>query len=114
MEQTIWEHGLWPEHGLPSESLRVRCPDGQMDCCCHQLLFHQPDFTFQKSQIEELVESHGHICNFYPKYHCKLNFIEQYWGAAKLWFCVAGHARTLAKMEEKLFACLDDVLILHI
>lgn len=114
MEQIIWERGLWPERGLPSECLGFRCPDGQMDCCCRRLLFHQPDFTFQKSQLEELVESRGHICDFYPKYHCELNFIEQYWGAAKLRFRVAGHARTLAEMEEKVIACLDDVPILHI
>jgi hypothetical protein len=44
----------------------------------------QPDFVSQKSQLEEFVVSQGHIWDFYPKYHCELNFIEQYWGAAKL------------------------------
>src|SRR5271168_5622877 len=49
-----------------------------------QVLFTQPDFVAQKSQLEEYITSQGHICDFYPKYHCELNFIEQYWGAAKL------------------------------
>lgn len=114
MEHIIWEHGLWPKHGLPVECLGFRCPDGRTDCCCRQLLFNQPDFTFQKSQLQELIESCGHICDFYPKYHCELNFIEQYWGAAKLQFRVTGHARTLDDMEKKVVACLDDIPLLQI
>jgi len=38
-----------------------------------------------------------------------LNFIEQYWGAAKLCYRVAGCARTLDVMEKKMLECLDDV-----
>ena len=61
---------------------QLECVPGKTDCCCHCLLFTQPDFIAQKSHLEEFITSHGHICDFYPKYHCELNFIEQYWGAA--------------------------------
>ncbi|KAF8272274.1 hypothetical protein EI94DRAFT_1566825 [Lactarius quietus] len=47
-----------------------------MDCCCQCILFSQPDFANQCSQLQELIERHNHLCNFYPKYHCKLNLIE--------------------------------------
>ncbi len=114
MEQIIQECNLWPEHGLPMECLGFQCPDGHTDCCCCRLLFNQPNFIFQKSQLQELIESCGHICDFYPKYHCKLNFIEQYWGAAKLWFRVAGCMGTLNEMEKKVITCLDDVPLLQI
>ena len=114
MEQIIRERGLWPEHGLPAECPGFRCEGGHTDCCCRRLLFNQPDFVFQKSQLEELIERRGHLCDFYPKYHCELNFIEQYWGAAKLRFRVAGHAKTLDEMEKKVIACLDDVPLLQI
>ena len=109
MEQIIWERGLWPEAGLPAECPGFKCLDGKTDCCCRRLLFNQPDFISQKSQLHKLIESCGHICDFYPKYHCELNFIEQYWGAAKLQFCVAGRSPTISVMEQKMRECLDGV-----
>ncbi len=84
MEQIIRERGLWPETGLLAECLGFKCTG--VNCCCHRLLFNQPDFASQKPMLQELIESWSHICDFYPKYHCELNFIEQYWGAAKLQF----------------------------
>lgn len=56
--RTSWKHRKVREHGL---------------------------MMSQKSHLKELITLCGHICDFYPKYHCELNFIEQYWGAAK--FC---------------------------
>ena len=41
------------------------------------------DFLAQKGAIAEIIEKAGHKCIFYPKFHCELNFIERYWGAAK-------------------------------
>ncbi len=109
MQQIIWERGLWPETGLPAECPGFKCPEDQTNCCCRRLLFNQPDFSSQKSQLQELIESRGHICDFYPKYHCELNFIEQYWGAAKLRFCLAGQAATMNQLVQNVKASLDDV-----
>ena len=116
MEIIIWERGLWPKgvSDLLSQCPGFRCLPGCTDCCCRRILFIQPDFISQKSQLQELVESCGHLCDFYPKYHCKLNFIEQYWGAAKLRFRVAGRAATITEMERIVIQCLDDVSLLHI
>jgi len=63
----------------------------------------------QKPMLQEFIESHSHLCNYYPKYHCELNFIKQYWDVAKLQFCIVGHARTLKEMEEKMLGCLDNI-----
>jgi hypothetical protein len=109
MEQIIRERGLWPEGGLPVECTGPKRPEGQASCCCRHILYTQPDFASQKPLLQEYVESRGHLCDFYPKYHCELNFIEQYWGAAKLRFRVAGRARTLNEMQKKMLGCLDDI-----
>src|ERR1043165_5444253 len=37
----------------------------------------------KKCALQELIEVAGHVCIFYPKFHCELNFIERYWGASK-------------------------------
>ena len=47
----------------------------------------QPDFFAQKSELETVIEKAEHKCIFYPKFHCELNFIEMYWGAAKRYTC---------------------------
>jgi len=41
-------------------------------------------FLAQKPLVKEVIESRGHKVIFYPKFHCELNFIEMFWGAAKL------------------------------
>lgn len=53
------------------------------DCCARRIVSLQPDFLSQKSALEEVILEAGHKCIFYPKFHCELNYIERYWGAAK-------------------------------
>ncbi|KAI0337675.1 hypothetical protein BDW22DRAFT_1423443 [Trametopsis cervina] len=81
MQQILEERGLWHSH------LRMRCKDkcasDSVDCCARQILEHQPDFLEQKSLVQEVIESAGHICIFLPKFHCEMNFIEYFWGAVK-------------------------------
>jgi hypothetical protein len=48
-----------------------------------KILYNQEDFKQQKSLLREFYEDTGHLCLYYPKFHCELNFTEQYWGNAK-------------------------------
>jgi len=109
MEQIICECGLWPKHRLPAKCTGPKCPEGQVRYCCCHLLYTQPDFMLQRPMLQEHIELCGHLYDYYPKYYCKLNFIEQYWGAAKLQFHVAGHARTLEEMQRKMLESLDNI-----
>ena len=49
-----------------------------------QSQIHTQTLVHKKTYIlEELVESKGHICMFFLKYHCELNPIERNWYHAK-------------------------------
>ena len=114
MEEIIKERNLWPACGLNAQCNGFKCEPGKTDCCCRRLLFTQPDFTKQKSHLEEFIEGRGHICDFYPKYHCELNFIEQYWGAAKLVYRSTPKTKDMKEMEENVVHALDSVPLLQI
>ncbi|KAF8967562.1 hypothetical protein BDZ97DRAFT_1903395 [Flammula alnicola] len=100
MENIIRERGLWSAKSLNAQCEGFKCMPGKTDCCCHRLLFTQPDFIAQKSHFEELITSCGHICDFYPKYHCELNFIEQFWGAAKFRYRSTPKTTDINEMEK--------------
>jgi hypothetical protein len=107
-ETIIRERGLWPAGGLRA-ACKDGCPAHAVACCCRRVLFLQPDFVAQKSQLQEYIESRGHICDFYPKFHCELNFIEQYWGAVKFRYRATAHTKDINEMRANVIACLDDV-----
>jgi len=54
-----------------------------LSCCARHILASQVDFKNQKPLLQEIIEAKGHKVVFYPKFHCELNYIEMYWGAAK-------------------------------
>jgi len=45
----------------------------------------EPDFKGEKSRLEHMIESRGHLCWFVPKYHCELNPIELHWDRLKFY-----------------------------
>lgn len=114
MEEIIKERHLWPTTGLNAQCDGFKCVPGRTDCCCRRLLFTQPDFVAQKSRLEEYVISRGHLCDFYPKFHCELNFIEMYWGAVKYKYRVTASTANVDEMEKNMIACLDAILLLTI
>jgi hypothetical protein len=114
MELIIRERGLWPEGGLNAQYKGFKCEPDQTNCCCRRLLFNQPDFIAQKSQLEEYITQRGHLCDFYPKFHPELNFIEQYWGASKFDYRTTQKTNNITEMQENVKSCLDRVPLIKI
>jgi hypothetical protein len=67
-----------------------------------------------KSHLEEVITACGHLCDFYPKFHCELNYIEQYWGAVKLLYRSRPRLKKMEDMEKQVVACLDDISLVQI
>jgi hypothetical protein len=88
------------------------CQAGETHCCCCQTLFNQPDFAGVGSILEIEAREKGYKVLFLPKFHCKLNFIEQCWGAAKRAYHLKPASSSEADLERNVASCLDEVLLI--
>jgi hypothetical protein len=59
--------------------------------------------------LQELYEGADQLCLYYPKFHCELNFIEQYWGNAKFRYRGTPYTNRDDEMIENMRQCLDAV-----
>jgi len=80
IKQVLIEQGLWKKNMIGECKL---CKDKNddplhVDCCERRIMSLQSDFLAQKSALVETIENADHICIFFPKFHCELNFIERY------------------------------------
>ena len=53
--------------------------EGETDCCGRTAMASQPDFKAQRGMLQEAIIAAGHEVIFYPKFHCELNYIENFW-----------------------------------
>jgi hypothetical protein len=44
---------------------------------------NEEDFMAQTGMLSENITSAGHLVDFFPKFHCEINWIEYYWGISK-------------------------------
>ena len=115
-ERGLWKQGLVGDCKLCSEELK-RGFVGVIDvsrnaCCMGRIISLQPDFKEQKSQLEELIVSRGHVCLFFPKFHCELNFIELFWAQVKYLIrekCEYNLASLLTAIPETMDALSRDL-----
>ena len=100
MALILEERGFGNMSKMRAECKGFKCAPGPTNCCCHHILYNQPDFTNVDSLLKAICISHGILVLFLPKFHCKLNFIEQCWG----------HAKTIYQTypESSCEDCLED------
>ena len=105
------EHGscLPDPTKLLGQCPKFKCAPSQTNCCCHWILFNQPDFVAQKLKLEELVESCGYWMIFYPKFHCEVSFIEQCWGFTKRVYCEFPASLAEADLKKNVILTLNAV-----
>ena len=95
----------------------VTVNDGTLDvpksthryCCVTGILSQQQDFLDEKPFNQIYIEAQGHICMYLPKFHCKLDPIEMYWGWAKHSGCLHYHVfhYVLIKFSQEYRATSD-------
>jgi hypothetical protein len=103
------------ERGLWQRNMRLRCKKCRPDenCCATAVLAQQPDFVAQKCSLEELLTKEGFQTLFLPKFHCELNWIEQFWSSVKYHtrhhceYNIAGLRKTL---DEALLSVPDATI----
>ena len=78
IERGLWKNNLQLECQLCKKKNKTIDDLTRIDCCARRIISLQPDFLAQRSELETIIEKAGHKCIFYPKFHCKLNFIEMY------------------------------------
>ncbi|KIK79762.1 hypothetical protein PAXRUDRAFT_53291, partial [Paxillus rubicundulus Ve08.2h10] len=78
-------------------------------CCCHRILFNEPDFL----NVESLLETQCCECGFHmiflPKFHCELNFIEMCWGYAKQIYQLNPPSSKEADLEQNVITALAAI-----
>ncbi|KAG2056618.1 hypothetical protein BDR06DRAFT_850242, partial [Suillus hirtellus] len=104
------------ERGFDVTKLKAQCKNfecvaGATDCCCHRILYCQPDFTNVKSFLETTCKARGFHVIFLPKFHCELNFIEQCWGFAKQIYRTYPMSTKDSDLEINVVNALDSVPI---
>jgi hypothetical protein len=109
MTKILQEHGLHEESKLPAECKNFKCSEGETRCCQRRVLYNQPDFCDQESVLEGKCRARGFEVIFLPKFHCKLNPIEQCWGHAKRVYRQYPPSSKEADLEANLLSALDSI-----
>jgi len=74
-----------------------------------QMVADMVSADYVKSLLEITCEARGFTVLFIPKFHCELNFIEQFWGFAKRIYCHYLASSKEADLERNVLVALESV-----
>ncbi|EDR07030.1 uncharacterized protein LACBIDRAFT_299314 [Laccaria bicolor S238N-H82] len=103
------EHSLNDKAKLCTECKGFNCAPPAIDCCCHQVLYNQPDFAHVTTILENTCNARGFCVIYLPKFHCELNFIEQCWGYAKRIYRLNPPCSREDQFEKNVLVALDSI-----
>ena len=109
MEQIIQERGLWPAKGLKAQCQNFTAPLNGLTAAVGGSSFHSQTLLIKSRNFKSSSSCVDTSATFTQSTHCELNFIEQYWGAAKYRFRSKGRPATMEEMEKNVVSCLDDI-----
>jgi len=84
---------------------------GATNCCCQHILYNESDFVNGKSILQERVESRGHHCLIYPKYHCELNPLEMVWDCSKFHYLIYPPSTKVEDLEHNVHTALGSITL---
>jgi hypothetical protein len=109
MATILEEQGYKDVSKLKAKCKGFKCTPPALDCCCHHLLFNQPDFVHVESILKVTCKAQGFQVIFLPKFHCELNFIDQCWGYAKWIYHLNPESSREDHLKKNALAALDAV-----
>ncbi|KAG2338450.1 hypothetical protein BDR05DRAFT_978180 [Suillus weaverae] len=110
MAQILVERGYVDAPKLHAECKDFKCStDSRGVCCCHQLMYIQPDFVNVESCLETSCRAQSFDVIFLPKFHCKLNFIEQCWGFTKWLYQMKDWSSSEEVLERNVIESLNAI-----
>ena len=115
-EQILRQRNLWCERRSDGFKFRLQCLttggrrgcNEEGNCCMRTVLAAEPNFQAHKGRLEEELLSVHHCIIFYPKFHCELNFIEQFWCGTKF-YSRENCQYTLEALRETVPAALHSI-----
>jgi hypothetical protein len=109
MAVILEEHGFANASKIHAKCKGFKCEPSATDCCCHWLLYSQPDFAQVSTILEAIFNSHGFQVKLLPKFHCELYFIQQCWGYAKQLYHLNPESSCKDYLAKNAPAVLDDI-----
>jgi hypothetical protein len=114
MVQILEERGYVDVKGLHYKCPSFKCPQETHCCCCQRLLYNKPDFVKVESLLEVKCRAQGFTVIFLPKFHCKINPIEQVWCHPKRTYRMKPASSRSNDLKANVIEALKSVDLEHI
>jgi hypothetical protein len=111
MAVILEERGYKGAKDLHVECKGFKCPPPALDCCCRHVLFNELDFANIDTILEATCKARGFRVIFLPKFHCKLNLIEQCWGYTKQLYQLNPESSWEDHLKKYMLAALNAILL---